>query len=163
MAPEHPIIKNLNIDKNKDVSEYISNSQKLSEIDRTSTVREKTGVKTNILCINPMNNERIPVFIGDYVLSSYGTGAVMGVPAHDERDFIFAKKYNLPVRLVISPDGSKNINLENAYTEKGILVNSGDFDGIDNEQAKKNIANLIENNKSGEKNYNLSSQRLVNL
>ena len=151
LAPEHPIIKKLNIDKNKDVSEYISNSQKLSEIDRTSTVREKTGVKTNILCINPMNNERIPVFIGDYVLSSYGTGAVMGVPAHDERDFIFAKKYNLPVRLVISPDGSKNINLENAYTEKGVLVNSGDFDGIDNEQAKKNIANLIESNKSGEK------------
>ena len=80
-------------------------------------MREKTGVKTNILCINPMNNERIPVFIGDYVLSSYGTGAVMGVPAHDERDFIFAKKYNLPVRLVISPDGSKNINLEKTAVE----------------------------------------------
>jgi len=151
LAPEHPAIKKLNLEKNDDVKNYILNSQKLSEIDRTSTVREKTGVKTDIYCINPINQEKIPVFIGDYVLASYGTGAVMGVPAHDQRDFIFAKKYNLQIRLVISPDGSHNIELNNAYTDNGTLVNSGDFDGMNNTEAKINIANLIENKNVGKK------------
>ena len=151
LAPEHPLIKKLNLNQNKQVESYISNSQKLSEIDRTSTVREKTGVKADIYCVNPINNEKIPVFVGDYVLSSYGTGAVMGVPAHDERDFIFAKKYKLPIKLVISSDGSKDLELEKAYTENGILVNSGDFDGLNNIEAKKNIANLVEAKKIGEK------------
>ena len=151
LAPEHPIIKKLKLEENKEVLKYILNSQKLSEIDRTSTVREKTGVKTEIYCINPINNEKIPVFVGDYVLASYGTGAVMGVPAHDERDFIFSKKYNLPIRLVISPDGSKEIDLKKAFTENGILVNSGEFDGLNNEIAKKSIANLIEKKNTGKK------------
>tara|TARA_B100000579_G_scaffold86857_3_gene68132 strand:+ start:3872 stop:6319 length:2448 start_codon:yes stop_codon:yes gene_type:complete len=151
LAPEHPIIKKLKLENNKDVENYIINAQKLSEIDRTSTVREKTGVKTDIYCINPINNEKVPVFVGDYVLASYGTGAVMGVPAHDERDFIFAQKYNLPIRLVISPDGSNNIQLNKAFTENGTLVNSGDFDGLNNIEAKKSIANLIENKNVGKK------------
>ena len=129
LAPEHPLINELALDKNKNVKEYIKESQKLSEIDRTSTIREKTGVKTDIYCINPVTNEKVPVFIGDYVLASYGTGAVMGVPAHDERDFIFAKKYDLPIKVVISPDGSKNIELNEAFTGNGIQINSNEFNG----------------------------------
>ena len=94
----------------------IKNANKLSEIDRTSTTRDKTGVLLGVNCINPINGEKVPVFVGDYVLSTYGTGAVMGVPAHDERDFAFAKKYNLPIRVVISENGSEVNNLDKAYT-----------------------------------------------
>ena len=151
LAPEHPIVNSLSLNKNKEIKNYISNSQKLSEIDRTSTTREKTGVKTNINCINPITKEKIPVFIGDYVLASYGTGAVMGVPAHDERDYIFAKKYNLPIKIVVSPDGSKDIELNQAYTGKGIQINSGEFNGLNNIDGKQKISDLIENKKLGKK------------
>ena len=151
LAPEHPLINELALDKNKNVKEYIKESQKLSEIDRTSTIREKTGVKTDIYCINPVTNEKVPVFIGDYVLASYGTGAVMGVPAHDERDFIFANKYDLPIKVVISPDGSKNLDLKEAFTGNGIQINSNEFNGLSNNEGKKKIANLIEDKGFGEK------------
>ncbi len=151
LAPEHPIIKALSLSNNKHVEEYIIRSQKMSEIDRTSTIREKTGVRTDIYCINPVTNEKIPVFIGDYVLASYGTGAVMGVPAHDERDFIFAKKYHLPIRVVISPDGSKDIKLVEAFTGNGIQINSGEFNGINNNEGKNRIANLVKEKGFGEK------------
>ena len=151
LAPEHPIVNSLSLTKNKEIKNYISNSQKLSEIDRTSTTREKTGVKTNINCINPITKEKIPVFIGDYVLASYGTGAVMGVPAHDERDYIFAKKYNLPIKIVVSPDGSKDIELNQAYTGNGIQINSEEFNGLNNIDGKQKISDLIENKKLGKK------------
>ena len=105
LAPEHPLAKKIiQPGYEKEVNKYIENASKQTEIDRTSTDRLKTGVKTGAYCINPLNNERIPVFIGDYVLSTYGTGVVMGVPAHDQRDFEFAKKYDLEIRVVVSPE-----------------------------------------------------------
>ena len=85
------------------------------------------------------------------MLASYGTGAVMGVPAHDERDFIFAKKYDLPIKVVISPDGSKNLDLKEAFTGNGIQINSNEFNGLSNNEGKKKIANLIEDKGFGEK------------
>tara|TARA_Y100000817_G_scaffold155691_1_gene121701 strand:- start:3687 stop:6116 length:2430 start_codon:yes stop_codon:yes gene_type:complete len=151
LAPEHPIIKTLALDKNKHVEEYINQSQKMSEIDRTSTIREKTGARTDIYCINPVTNKKIPVFVGDYVLASYGTGAVMGVPAHDQRDFLFAKKYNLSIKVVISPDGSNDINLKEAFTGNGTQINSGEFNGMNNVECKEKIATLIEQKKFGHK------------
>jgi len=152
ISPEHPIINQLDLTKkNNDLQQYIKNANKLSEIDRTSTTRDKTGVLLGVNCINPINNEKIPVFVGDYVLSTYGTGAVMGVPAHDERDFAFAKKYDLPIRVVISEDGSKVNNLDKAYTGHGIQINSGEFNGINNIEGQKRITNLIESKQFGEK------------
>ena len=151
LAPEHPIIKTLSLSKNKYVKEYIARSQKMSEIDRTSTIREKTGVRTDVCCINPLTGEKIPVFVGDYVLASYGSGAVMGVPAHDERDFLFARKYDLPVKVVVSPDGSKNIQLSKAFTGNGIQVNSEEFNGLNNVEGKEKIAKLVEEKKFGKK------------
>ncbi|MDG2101594.1 MAG: leucine--tRNA ligase [Dehalococcoidia bacterium] len=151
LAPEHPIVTRLSLDKNKDVKNYILNSQKLSEIDRTSTTREKTGVQTDINCINPVTNEKIPVFIGDYVLASYGTGAVMGVPAHDDRDYIFAKKYSLPIKVVVSPDGSSDLELDHAFTGNGTQVNSAEFNGLSNIEAKQKISDLIQNRNLGKK------------
>ncbi|MBI62571.1 MAG: leucine--tRNA ligase [Chloroflexi bacterium] len=152
ISPEHPIINQLDLTKkNNNLRKYIENANKLSEIDRTSTTRDKTGVLLGVNCINPINSEKVPVFVGDYVLSTYGTGAVMGVPAHDERDFSFAKKYNLPIRVVISEDGSEVNNLDKAYTANGIQINSGEFNGINNIEGQKRITNLIESKKVGEK------------
>ncbi len=152
ISPEHPIINQLDLTKkNNNLQQYIKNANKLSEIDRTSTTRDKTGVLLGVNCINPINGEKVPVFVGDYVLSTYGTGAVMGVPAHDERDFAFAKKYNLPIRVVISEDGSEVNNLDKAYTGNGIQINSGEFNGINNIEGQKRITNLIESKKFGEK------------
>ena len=151
LAPEHPIVTKLSLDKDMDVKNYILNSQKLSEIDRTSTTRSKTGVKTNIYCINPVTNEKVPVFIGDYVLASYGTGAVMGVPAHDDRDYVFAKKYGLQIKVVISPDGSNDLQLDRAFTGNGIQVNSGKFNGLSNIEGKQKISNLIQDKNLGKK------------
>ena len=152
ISPEHPIINQLDLTKkNNNLQQYIKNANKLSEIDRTSTTRDKTGVLLGVNCINPINGEKVPVFVGDYVLSTYGTGAVMGVPAHDERDFAFAKKYNLPIRVVVSEDGSEVNNLDKAYTGNGIQINSGEFNGINNIEGQKRITNLIESKKFGEK------------
>ena len=130
------------------------------ETNETSNVKYFND-KTKLFCvsamsnalgsINPINNEKVPVFVGDYVLSTYGTGAVMGVPAHDERDFAFAKKYDLPIRVVISEDGSKVNNLDKAYTGHGIQINSGEFNGINNIEGQKRITNLIESKQFGEK------------
>ena len=152
ISPEHPIINQLDLTKkNNNLQQYIKNANKLSEIDRTSTTRDKTGVLLGVNCINPINGEKVPVFVGDYVLSTYGTGAVMGVPAHDERDFAFAKKYDLHIRVVISEDGSEVNNLDKAYTGNGIQINSGEFNGINNIEGQKRITNLIESKKFGEK------------
>ena len=93
------------------------------------------------MLINPLTGEKIPVFVGDYVLASYGSGAVMGVPAHDERDFLFARKYDLPVKFVVSPDGSKNFQLSKAFTGNGIQVNSEEFNGLNNVEGKEKLQN----------------------
>jgi len=151
ISPEYPEIEKLITDENREkVYEYIENAKKLTEIERTSTERPKTGVPLGAHVINPFNGQKVPVWTGDYVLVEYGTGAVMGVPAHDARDFGFAKKFNLPVIEVIKPvDKKTDTALPEAYTEAGTMINSGEFDGLDNETAKKKIAEWAEANNVG--------------
>ena len=152
LAPEHPLVEKLTQPEQKAaVDEYVANASRETEIERTSTEREKTGVATGAYCINPLNGERVPVLVGDYVLASYGTGAVMGVPAHDERDFVFAKKYNLEIRVVVSPHDWDGGELEAAWIPPGTQVNSGEFDGMSSVEGKEAIADKIESNGWGER------------
>ena len=151
LAPEHNLINEVTTDKFKeDIERYIKNSSKSSEIERTSTEREKTGQFTGGYAINPMNNKKIPIFVGDYVLGTYGTGAVMGVPAHDQRDFDFAKKYTLPIDIVVTNDGQKVEDLNKANESYGILINSQNFNGMDSEKAKEEITKFMEGKGFGE-------------
>ncbi|MEK7096467.1 MAG: leucine--tRNA ligase [Patescibacteria group bacterium] len=139
LSPEHPIIAKLktNIANCNKVNQYIEDSAKKSDMERTELAKEKTGVKLeSIKAINPINNEEIDVWIADYVLASYGTGAVMAVPAHDERDFEFAKKYDIDIKQVITGD---NYNDNKAFTEYGILIHSGGFDGLTSKEAQGKI------------------------
>lgn len=140
VAPEYKDIEKLTTPENKaTVEEYRANARKMSEIERLSTERVKTGVPLGTHCINPFNGEVFPLWTADYALVEYGTGAVMAVPTHDTRDFDFAKKYNLPMKVVIeNPENPSNCKDE-AYTEPGIMVNSGEFNGMSNEDAKKAI------------------------
>lgn len=140
VAPEYKDIEKLTTPENKaTVEEYRANARKMSEIERLSTERVKTGVPLGTHCINPFNGEEFPLWTADYALVEYGTGAVMAVPTHDTRDFDFAKKYNLPMKVVIeNPENPSNCKDE-AYTEPGIMVNSGEFNGMSNEDAKKAI------------------------
>lgn len=148
MAPEHPLAKELVIGTKyeKDVLDYIKKSQLKTDIDRTSTVREKDGVFTGRYVINPLSGEKAQLWIGDYVLASYGTGVVMGVPAHDTRDFAFAKKYDVPIKVVINPKDHE-LNPEemtDAYTEEGIMVNSGDFNGMPSPEGIIKVSEAVE-------------------
>lgn len=141
LAPEHPLARKLTTPaQSKAVEEYIEYAAKANEIDRLSSTREKTGVFTGSYCINPVTGKRVPVYLADYVLYSYGTGAVMAVPAHDERDFAFAKKYSLPVVKVIEKKGGET---ELPYCDDGIVVNSVQFDGLEGDEARTEIANYI--------------------
>jgi len=145
LAPEHPLVPQLTRPEHREAVEaYVEQARYLSEIERQSTEREKTGVFTGAYCVNPFNGERVPIFVGDYVLVWYGTGAVMGVPAHDERDFLFARKYGLPVRVVVAPPGWDGGDLPEAYTGPGVLVNSGPFNGMDSERARQAMAHYAE-------------------
>ncbi|MCD6115442.1 leucine--tRNA ligase [bacterium] len=145
LAPEHKLVREITKPEYmNDVESYIKDTGKSSEIERTSTEKEKTGVFTGAFCINPVNGENVPVWIADYVLASYGTGAVMAVPAHDERDFEFAKKYRLPIKEVISPDGNDHDELDGAYTENGIMINSGPFSGVDSKSGKKQVIEYLD-------------------
>ena len=147
LAPEHPLVEKLTQpDQKAAVDAYVDNAARETEIERTSTEREKTGVATGAYCINPLNGERVPVLVGDYVLASYGTGAVMGVPAHDERDFVFAKKSDLEIRVVVSPPDWDGGELEAAWIPPGTQVNSGEFDGMSSVDGKEAIADKIESN-----------------
>ncbi len=141
LAPEHPLVKKLCSPKQKKaVDKYIEETSKINEIDRLSATREKTGVFIGHYAINPVNNKKVPIFAADYVLYSYGTGAVMGVPAHDERDFKFAEKYKLPVTRVIIPgNGDETL----PYTDDGILINSLGYDGMPSAEARKAILNTL--------------------
>jgi leucyl-tRNA synthetase len=147
LAPEHPLVKKVAAkEKLKEIENYIEEVKKKSEIERTSLVKEKTGVFIGTYGINPVNNEKIPVFIADYVLLTYGTGAIMAVPAHDERDFEFAKKFSLPiVEVISSPDSKKDKNgqLLEAYTGEGILINSQNFNGITSQEARIKITEWL--------------------
>ena len=155
VAPEYKDIEKLTTPENKEkVEEYRANARKMTEIERLSTDRVKTGVPLGTHCINPFTGEEFPLWTADYALVEYGTGAVMAVPTHDTRDFDFAKKYNLPMKVVIVPEGKEgSINgneLTEAYTEEGVLVNSNEFDGMKNTEAKKAITQKAVDNGFGE-------------
>lgn len=140
VAPEYKDIEKLTTPENKQaVEEYRANARKMTEIERLSTERVKTGVPLGTHCKNPFNGEIFPLWTADYALVEYGTGAVMAVPTHDTRDFDFAKKYNLPMKVVIeNPQNPSDCSSE-AYIEPGVLVNSGEFNGMKNDEAKKSI------------------------
>jgi leucyl-tRNA synthetase len=149
LAVEHPIIKNLiqGYFKKKEILEFIDRVSRQSKVERASSVEKKEGIFTGSYAVNPVNNEAIPIWIADYVLMEYGTGAIMAVPAHDQRDFLFAKEHNLPMRIVIQPEdkGLTSIdNLEEAYEGDGVQVNSGEFNGLGNLEAKGRIAEWME-------------------
>ncbi len=156
LAPENELVDELTTAENKaSVEEYRDAAKKQSDIERQSLSREKTGVFTGSYAINPINGKQVPIWVGDYVLATYGTGAVMAVPAHDERDFAFATKFNLPIeRVIVSRKGEE---IELPYCEYGKLVNSGEFDGLTTEEAKEAIvAKLAANNLCSAKiNYRL--------
>ena len=140
VAPEYKDIEKLTTPENKEAVEaYRANARKMTEIERLSTERVKTGVPLGTHCINPFTGEEFPLWTADYALVEYGTGAVMAVPTHDERDFDFAKKYNLPLKVVIQNPENPSDCKEAAYTEPGVLVNSNEFTGMKNEEAKKAI------------------------
>mmetsp|Transcript_17253 Transcript_17253/g.36397 ORF Transcript_17253/g.36397 Transcript_17253/m.36397 type:complete len:909 (+) Transcript_17253:205-2931(+) len=155
LAPEHPLVSAVTSPDQKDeVDAYVAATSSRSDLDRTSS-KEKTGVFTGGYAIHPLTNEKVPIWIGDYVLGSYGTGAVMAVPAHDERDFEFAEKFGLEVKWVVEPATKKNdeeLSREQAYTGPGANVNSGKFDGLKTNKAKKAItAKLAEISAGGPK------------
>ena len=145
LAPEHPLVERLTAPDCRDaVRAYVDRAREASEIDRLSTEREKTGVFTGAYAVNRLNGDRVPIWVGDYVLLTYGTGAVMGVPAHDQRDFVFAKKYGLEIRVVVAPPGWDGAPLTEAYVDKaGTQTASGQFDGMPNAEGYEAIANHI--------------------
>lgn len=140
VAPEYKDIELLTLPENKErVEAYRENARKMTEIERLSTERVKTGVPLGTRCLNPLTGEIFPLWTADYALAEYGTGAVMAVPAHDTRDYEFAKKYSLPIKIVIQDPTNKNDCSTEAYVEPGIMVNSDEFNGIPNEEGKKAI------------------------
>ena len=145
LAPEHPLVSQLTQPEQRAaVQQYVNKAAAEADIARTALDRDKTCVPTGAYCVNPLNDERIPVLVGDYVLATYGTGAVMGVPAHDHRDFELAVQYNLPIRVVIAPPAWNGERLQSAYIEPGTQVNSGRFDGMTSEDGKSAIADEVE-------------------
>lgn len=153
LAPEHLLVTKLTTDKNLDkVSRYIEEARKKSELERTHLGKEKTGVFTGGYAVNPINNEKIPVWVADYVVGWYGTGAVMAVPAHDERDFEFANKYNLPIKMVICPHYPSPICpvLDKAFIEDAYLVDSGKFTGMTSQEGRNKITEELKGKKLGD-------------
>jgi leucyl-tRNA synthetase len=150
LAPEHPLTALVTTPAQKaTVEAFIEEVANESEIERTAEDKPKRGVLTGGIAVNPFNGEEIPILIADYVLYEYGTGAVMGVPAHDVRDFKFAKENNLPIQVVIVPDANADTELKAAYTEAGIMVNSAGFTGMDSIKAKAAIIEYAEENGYG--------------
>jgi len=164
LSPEHPLVEKLTTaDQGDAIATYQTTAAAMSEMDRTAENREKTGVWTGSYAINPVNDQKIPIWIADYVLMDYGTGAIMAVPAHDQRDFEFARKFDLPIHVVVQPDGETldGATMETAYADGGVMVNSGPLDGIPagkgkGKSVKAAVKWLIENNKGeGTANYRL--------
>ena len=149
LAPENELVAKLTTAENeKAVAEYQNATKKQTEIDRLSTSKEKTGIFTGSYAIHPITGERVEIWIADYVLGSYGTGCVMAVPAHDERDYEFAEKFKLPINRVIK--GREGVADELPYVEYGILVNSGEFDGLTTEEGKIQIVRKLEKQSKGQ-------------
>jgi leucyl-tRNA synthetase len=145
LAPEHPLVERVTTPEHRaEVRAYVKRARRASEIDRLSTEREKTGVPTGGFAVNPLSGERVPIWIADYVLMSYGTGAIMGVPGHDQRDFEFARRFGLPIREVIAPPSGPRGELEEAYVEPGVMVNSGPFSGLDSRAGFDAVADHVE-------------------
>jgi leucyl-tRNA synthetase len=148
LAPEHALVPELTApDRRAEVQAYVARAEAETEIERLSTEREKTGVPIGADAINPVNGERIPIFVADYVLAGYGTGAIMAVPAHDERDYAFAVKFGLPIRRVVARPGEEDTDLGEAYiahSENEVLVNSGEFSGLPADEGGRRIVAALE-------------------
>jgi leucyl-tRNA synthetase len=155
LAPEHPLVAQITTSAYREaVDAYIKKAQSETEIDRLNAERVKTGVFTGAFAINPVNGAKVPIWIADYVLMGYGTGAIMAVPAHDKRDFEFARKYQIPVIQVVSGDGTASPNLSEAYTEEGVAVNSGEFNGLKTSDFKRAISAWLEERTLGKSSVN---------
>ena len=155
LAPEHALAKKLATDEQRAaVEDYIYQTSLRSSVDRLQD-KEKTGVFTGSYAVNPLNGAKVPIWLSDYVLADYGTGAIMCVPAHDDRDFEFAKKFDIPIIQVISKDGKEIENMTEAYTEaSGIMINSGDWNGMESAVLKKEAPEMIEKMGFGKKTVN---------
>ncbi len=145
LAPEHPLVEKLSKDapNRGEIKEFVNDTLKTAEFMRMSDEMEKKGIPLNATCINPLTGEEVPILIGNYVIYEYGTGAVMAVPAHDQRDFEFAKKYDLPIKVVIKDKDSDETtpeNMQQAFVEKGVMVNSGEFTNMTSDEGIKKIA-----------------------
>ena len=155
IAPDHALTLSLAGDQERaQVAAYIKAAASKSDLERTALNKDKTGVFTGSYALNPLTGKQIPIYTADYVLGAYGTGAIMAVPAHDERDFEFAKQYGLPIVEVVSPDGKLHDTVEVAFTDDGIAVRSGQFDGQKTPEMKQNILTFIEQQKLGERKVN---------
>ena len=152
LAPEHPLVNELTApEQHAAVEAYQLRARRLSEIDRLSTERERDGIFTGAYAINPMNREEVPLYVADYVLMTYGTGAIMGVPGHDDRDFDFAQRYNLPIPVVIAPPDWDSQPLQTAYLGEGTMVNSGRFNGMPSPEGWKAIADEMKQRGIGQR------------
>jgi leucyl-tRNA synthetase len=156
LAPEHPLVEEITTPLQKnEVKNYVEKTLRTSDVERTTLTREKTGVFTGAFAVNPVNNEKIPIWIADYVLYSYGTGGVMAVPGHDERDYEFALQYELPILKVIQePDTNINSPLLEAYVGEGIMINSKHFSGLSSEEGRQKIIQWLEENGWGKQKLN---------
>jgi leucyl-tRNA synthetase len=162
LAPEHALVNRITPSYHQDgVRKYQDEAARKSDLERTELAKEKTGVFTGAYAINPVNNKKIPIWIADYVLASYGTGAIMAVPAHDERDFEFAKQFGLPIPTVVRPPdewlkktGSTLDKLTEAYIDEGVALNSGSFDGLTTAEFKQKISAWLEERGLGQKKVN---------
>ncbi len=147
LAPEHELVVQITTDTQRaDVEKYVDTARNKSELDRTAETKEKTGVFTGAYAINPVNDQKIPIWIADYVLMGYGTGAIMAVPAHDTRDFEFAQTFDLPIIQVVQPPGDEDWR---GFTGDGTAINSGEFDGLPTAEFKKRIIAWLEENDLG--------------
>jgi leucyl-tRNA synthetase len=150
LAPEHPLVTELVAPDRRDaVLGYVERARRKSEIDRQSVDREKTGEPLGATCINPVNGEEIPIWIADYVLMGYGTGAIMAVPAHDQRDFDFAERHGIPIRTVIAPPDGTAADPSRAYSEEGVMVSSPGYDGLPSAEAGRAITRDLEKRSRG--------------
>ena len=155
LAPEHPLVPQITTPAQQQaVAAYREQTARKSERERIDEGKKKTGVPTGAFAINPVNGERIPIWIADYVLATYGTGAIMAVPAHDERDYAFARQYGLPIRPVVRPADGSELPADAAYTEPGIAINSGPFDGLATEQFKQRITDWLQERGLGKRQIN---------
>ena len=153
LSPEHPLVNKLTTPEHQaEVEAYLAAARAKSEADRTAEEKEKTGVFSGAYAVNPVNSERLPIWIADYVLMGYGTGAIMSVPAHDQRDFLFARKYRLPIRVVIQPAGQafNPDQMTEAWPQAGVMVNSGLFDGTPADQAVAKVTAWLEQTDRGQ-------------